>query len=31
LIEEQSEHIERMLMHEAYQKYDLQKEILKYF
>lgn len=31
LIEEQNEHIERMLMHEAYQKYDLQKEILKYF
>ena len=31
LIEEQSEHIERMLMYEAYQKYDLQKEILKYF
>ncbi len=31
LIDEQSEHIERMLMNEAYQKYDLQKEILKYF
>ena len=31
LIDEQNEHIERMLMHEAYQKYDLQKEILKYF
>ena len=31
LLEEQSELIERMLMNEAYQKYDLQKEILKYF
>lgn len=31
LIEEQNEAIERMLMHEAYQKYDLQKEILRYF
>lgn len=31
LIEEQSELIERMLHHDAYQKYDLQKEILKYF
>ena len=31
LLEEQSELIEWMLMNEAYQKYDLQKEILKYF
>lgn len=31
LIEEQNSLIERMLMNEAYQKYDLQKEILKYF
>ena len=31
LLEEQTELIERMLMNEAYQKYDLQKEILKYF
>lgn len=31
LLEEQNELIERMLMNEAYQKYDLQKDILKYF
>lgn len=31
LIEEQNEIIERMLLNEAYQKYDLQQEILKYF
>jgi ATPase subunit of ABC transporter with duplicated ATPase domains len=31
LLEEQSELIEWMLMTESYQKYDLQKEILKYF
>ena len=31
LLDEQSELIEWMLMNEAYQKYDLQKEILKYF
>ena len=31
LLEEQWELIEWMLMNEAYQKYDLQKEILKYF
>ena len=31
LIEEQNEIIERMLLNEAYQKYDLQQEILKFF
>lgn len=31
LLEEQWEMIERMLMNEAYQKYDLQKDILQYF
>jgi hypothetical protein len=30
-IEEQNEIIERMLLNEAYQKHDLQQEILKYF